>query len=458
MKFNFNTRRLPKYDAASEHTSEELFEKSARDGLDKRLERIAKRHPEVDQKKYRDQIDHEISVIKSSGFSDNCLIVADYVRYARENNIRVGHGRGSAAGSLALYSLGITDVDPIEHRLVFERFLNPERIRMPDIDIDFCMNGKGDVIKYVEEKYGSERVARIITFGTLNTKVAICEVGRAIEGLPLPASNHATGIIISDKPLVEYFPLCRSGKGNITTRLDLRSVEKLGLVKFDFLGLKELTLITNTLALISRQGDKAPDLSEIDLNDPDTFRMLSAGDTKGVFQFESSGMKDLIVRLKPNCFDDLIALYTLDRPGLEFLVLSYIAGKQGRKKIVCEVPQLENILKRTYGMILYQEQLMRIAATIASYTMAKADNLRRSIGARKLSEMKKEEAKFMAGAAKNGLTERNAKQIWDNLSEMGRYVFNKSHSVAYGMIAFQTAYLKAHYPVQFMKALDNIDG
>ncbi|MDH3878589.1 MAG: DNA polymerase III subunit alpha, partial [Desulfobacterales bacterium] len=442
------------------------------------------------------------------GFSGYFLIVADFIRYAKENNVPVGPGRGSAAGSLVAYSLKITDLDPIAHGLIFERFLNPARKSMPDIDVDFCIDGREAVYKYVVDKYGGgDYVAQIITFGKLKTRAVIRDVGRALdiplaevdaiakmvpdilnisldealereprlvelagqkpeiddlikicrvlEGLPRHASTHAAGVVIADEPLVNYMPLYRGKKGEVVTQYDMKIVEKIGLVKFDFLGLRNLTVIANTISLIASQGHKPPDLDNIELTDEDTYRLLSAGDTTGVFQLESSGMKDLLVRLKPETFDDVIALVALYRPGpMESgMIDDYVARKHGRKKVEYLLPQLEPILKETYGVIVYQEQVMKIANDLANYSMAEADDLRKAMGKKILAIMAEHRERFVSGAAENTIAAEQAAPIFSLMEKFGGYGFNKSHSAAYALIAYQTAYLKAHYPVEFMASL-----
>ncbi|MGD8739684.1 MAG: DNA polymerase III subunit alpha, partial [Desulfobacterales bacterium] len=431
--FDFKTYHFPRFVDESKLSSDELFTRKVRQGFEMRMQRLKEKNPQIDEALYQDRLDYEISVIHDMGFSGYFLIVADFIHYAKENNVPVGPGRGSAAGSLVAYSLKITDLDPIAHGLIFERFLNPARKSMPDIDVDFCIDGREDVYKYVVDKYGGgDYVAQIITFGKLKTRAVIRDVGRALdiplaevdaiakmvpdilnisldealereprlvelsgqkpeiaelieicrvlEGLPRHASTHAAGVVIADEPLVNYMPLYRGKKGEVVTQYDMKIVEKIGLVKFDFLGLRNLTVIANTISLIASQGHTPPDLDNIELTDEDTYRLLSAGDTTGVFQLESSGMKDLLVRLKPETFDDVIALVALYRPGpMESgMIDDYVARKHGRKKVEYLLPQLEPILKETYGVIVYQEQVMKIANDLANYSMAEADDLRKA--------------------------------------------------------------------------------
>jgi DNA polymerase-3 subunit alpha len=508
IEFDYNSYHFPKFETSSKKTVDEVFEQQVRDGFESIFKRIKTKNPDVDKKLYVDRMEKEIAVINSMGFPGYFLIVADFIRYAKENNIPVGPGRGSAAGSLVAYSLGITDLDPIEHGLIFERFLNPARKSMPDIDVDFCINGREEVFKYVVEKYGGgDFVAQIITFGKLKTRAVIRDVGRALdiplyevdaiakmvpdvlnisldaaleqeprlkdltknkpevadlinicrilEGLPRHASTHAAGVVIADKPLVEYLPLYKGKKGEVVTQFDMKCVEKIGLVKFDFLGLRNLTVIANTLKLIAAQGRTPPDLINLDLNDPATYRLLESGETTGVFQLESSGMKDLLVKLKPESFDDIIALVALYRPGPldSGMVDDFVARKHGEKTVEYLVPQLEPILKETYGVIVYQEQVMKIAGDLANYSMAEADDLRKAMGKKIPEILAKHRERFMQGSADNGIPFDKAGKIFYLMEKFGGYGFNKSHSAAYSMIAYQTAFLKAHFPVEFMASL-----
>lgn len=516
-EFDFSYH-FPVFPTPLQLSVDEHFEATVREGYRQRLEQIRARHPDIDQQLYDDRLDYEIGIIKEMGFPGYFLIVADFIRYARDNGVPVGPGRGSAAGSIVAYSMGITDLDPIEHGLIFERFLNPSRISMPDIDVDFCINGREKVFKYVVEKYGGgDFVAQIITYGKLKTRAVIRDVGRALdiplrevdaiakmvpdvlnikladairkepkftemansnkaiaqlldicrvlEGLPRHASTHAAGVVIGDRPLTEYLPLYRGKKGEVVTQFDMKFVEHIGLVKFDFLGLRNLTVIDNTLRFIAEQGKAVPDISTLDLEDPDTYSLLAAGDTTGVFQLESSGMKDLLVRLKPACFGDITALVALYRPGPldSGMVDDFVERKHGRKPVEYLLPELEAILKETYGVILYQEQVMKIAGVLASYTMADADGLRKAMGKKIAEKMAEHREVFMTGCQKNGFPEDKAKSIFDLMEKFGGYGFNKSHSAAYALIAYQTAYLKAHYPVEFLAALltsemTSIDG
>ena len=508
LEFDFKTYHFPKFDTRSTQTAEELFELQTRNGFERVMARVRAKDPQADAALYRQRLDYEIGVIQQMGFSSYFLIVSDFIRYAKESGIPVGPGRGSAAGSLVAFSLGITDLDPLAHGLIFERFLNPARKSMPDIDVDFCIDGREDVYKYVVERYGGgDYVAQIITFGKLKTRAVIRDVGRALgiplpevdaiakmvpdvlnislddalaqeprlrelvaqkaeiaeliqicrvlEGLPRHASTHAAGVVIADRPLVEYLPLFRGKKGEVITQFDMKIVEKIGLVKFDFLGLRNLTVIAGALGLIRSQGKTPPDLENVDLNDAATYHLLAAGDTTGVFQLESSGMKDLLVRLKPGCFPDVIALVALYRPGpMESgMIDDYVDRKHGRKAVAYLVPELEPVLRETYGVIVYQEQVMKIAGALANYSMAEADDLRKAMGKKIAQIMAAHRERFCKGAVENGIPAEKATSIFDLMEKFGGYGFNKSHSAAYALIAYQTAYLKAHFPVEFLAAL-----
>ena len=508
ISFDFNTYHFPRFDTPPGQDEAVLFEQKVYEGFEHILKKVRKKNPDIDEPVYRERIETEVDLIKEMGFPGYFLIVADFINYAKEHKIPVGPGRGSAAGSLVAYSLGITNLDPIEYGLIFERFLNPARKSMPDIDVDFCINGREKVFKYVVDKYGGgEKVAQIITFGKLKPRAVIRDVGRALdiplgevdiiakmipevlnisleealqqeprlmalaeqkpevseliqisrvlEGLPRHASTHAAGVVISDKPLVEYLPLFTGKKEEIVTQFDMKVVEKIGLVKFDFLGLRNLTVIDNALALIARQGKAAPDLESMDFDDTDTYRLLASGDTTGVFQLESSGMKDLLVRLRPECFDDIIALVALYRPGPldSGMVDDFVLRKHGKKSVEYLVPELAPILKETYGVIVYQEQVMKIAGELASYSMSEADDLRKAMGKKIPEIMARHRERFIQGAGENNIDLKKAEEIFDLIAKFGGYGFNKSHSAAYALIAFQTAFLKAHFPVEFMASL-----
>ncbi len=505
----FDERRyhFPNFDATAGETENEMFEKAAREGFEEKLALAGSINPDIDEKLYRDRIDYEIKTIIDMGFPGYFLIVADFIRYAKDKGIPVGPGRGSAAGSMVAYAMGITALDPIEHGLLFERFLNPDRISMPDIDVDFCIEGRDEVYKYVVDRYGGgENVCQIITFGKMKSKAVIRDVGRVLnvslpevdeiaklvpdnsknleqainnvpqimekasetaekkemidvsmllEGLPRHASTHAAGVVIGDRPLVEYLPLYKGKEGEVLTQFDMKYVEELGLVKFDFLGLRNLTVIKNTLKLL-RKGNKAvPDMDNIPLDDEKTYDLLSKADTTGVFQLESSGMKDLIKRLHPTGFNDIVALLALYRPGpLESgMTDHYVERKHGREKIEYLFDALEDVLKETYGVIVYQEQVMKIAGVLADYSMADADGLRKAMGKKKAAMMAEHRALFLKGAGKKGHDPARAQELFNLMEKFGGYGFNKSHSAAYAMISYQTAFLKAHYPVEFIAAL-----
>ncbi|MCD6138035.1 MAG: DNA polymerase III subunit alpha [Deltaproteobacteria bacterium] len=522
VEIDFNTYHFPKFEIpavkgdndaidrdGSSLNADEYLQQRARDGLEERLQQIRSKRSDLtaeDIQSYKNRLSQELAVIREMGFSAYFLVVADFVRFAREQNIPVGPGRGSAAGSLVAYALKITDLDPIAYGLIFERFLNPARKSMPDIDIDFCIEGRDTVFKYIVEKYGGpNHVAQILTFGKMQARAVIRDVGRALdiplrevdtiakmipvnvslesalskepklksvadkkpqieelltiaralEGLPRHASTHAAGVVISDEPLVSYLPLARGKKGEVVTQYDMKGIEKIGLVKFDLLGLRNLTVMKHACEIIRRQGRNPPDLANLDLSDEKTFQLLASGDTTGVFQLESPGMKDLLIRLRPTSFRDIIALVALYRPGPldSGMHDEFVRRKNGRLPVTYIVPELEPILKDTYGVILYQEQVMKIAGVLADYSMAEADNLRKAMG-KKIGEiMAEERQRFLARATGKGVEAAKAEKIFDLIEKFGRYGFNKAHSAAYAMIAYQTAYLKAHFPVEFMAAL-----
>ncbi|MEW6669292.1 MAG: DNA polymerase III subunit alpha [Thermodesulfobacteriota bacterium] len=487
-----------------------LIDREARKGLRGRLAAMAEKGTALapeETDEYWNRLQFELDTITKMGFSGYFLIVADFIDYARRSGIPVGPGRGSAAGSLVAYALNITNIDPIRYGLLFERFLNPGRISMPDIDIDFCVNGRDDVIRYVAEKYGHENVGQIITFGTMKARAVIRDVGRvlgmpygevdriaklvspgpgvtleraiqeepelrkmeqgeggerkllkiarSLEGLARHASTHASGVVISDRPLVEYLPLFKGTNDEVMTQFTMDQIEKLGLIKFDFLGLKTLTVIKQTLGIIERTTGQRVDIENIPLNDEATYRLCGEGRTTGVFQLESSGMKDILRRLKPEVFEDLVALVALYRPGPlgSNMVDEFIAGKHGKTRIKYPLPQLEPILRETYGVILYQEQVMKIAQVLAKYTLSEADELRKAIGKKQPDVMAKHKERFCYGSSQSGVDAKAAEKLFHLIEKFGGYGFNKSHSVAYTLIAYQTAYLKAHFPVQFMAAL-----
>jgi len=509
-EMKFGQYKYPVFQVPGDISLEEKLEKDARKGLEKRLaqkEALDGSLSSESRKEYEERLTYELKTIMEMGFASYFLIVADFIDYARRSGIPVGPGRGSAAGSLTAYALKITDIDPIKYGLLFERFLNPGRISMPDIDIDFCIKNRDRVIDYVSEKYGRENVSQIITFGTMKARAVIRDVGRSInmpyaeadriaklipeginitldeaieaepqlkameegtdderrllrisrslEGITRHASTHASGIVISDKPLVEYLPLFRGPNGEVMTQYTMDQVAQLGLIKFDFLGLKTLTVIQDTLDLIKGTTGQVVNLDEIEIGDDETFRLTSEGKTTGVFQLESSGMKELLRNLKPGVFEDIVASVALYRPGPlgSNMVDDFIKRKHGEIKMTYLLPQLEEILAETYGVIVYQEQVMRIAQVLANYTLAEADLLRKAISKKKPKEMARQKERFLAGTTENRLDNNKAGHVYELMEKFGGYGFNKSHSVAYAMIAYQTAYLKAHYPVQFMAAL-----
>ena len=509
-EMKFGQYKYPVFQVPGDISLEEKLEKDARKGLEERLaqkEALDGSLSSESRKEYGERLTYELKTIMEMGFAGYFLIVADFIDYARRSGIPVGPGRGSAAGSLTAYALKITDIDPIKYGLLFERFLNPGRISMPDIDIDFCIKNRDRVIDYVSEKYGRENVSQIITFGTMKARAVIRDVGRSInmpyaeadriaklipeginitldeaieaepqlkameegtdderrllrisrslEGITRHASTHASGIVISDKPLVEYLPLFRGPNGEVMTQYTMDQVAQLGLIKFDFLGLKTLTVIQDTLDLIKGTTGQVVNLDEIEIGDDETFRLTSEGRTTGVFQLESSGMKELLRNLKPGVFEDIVASVALYRPGPlgSNMVDDFIKRKHGEIKMTYLLPQLEDILAETYGVIVYQEQVMRIAQVLANYTLAEADLLRKAISKKKPKEMARQKERFLAGTTQNRLDNNKAGHVYELMEKFGGYGFNKSHSVAYAMIAYQTAYLKAHYPVQFMAAL-----
>ncbi len=509
-EMSFGNYKYPVFDVPGGKSLEDLLKEQATEGLVNRLREKEEQEGTIDEQiraQYEERLEYELDIICKMGFSGYFLIVADFIEYARRSGIPVGPGRGSAAGSLVAYCLRITNIDPIKYGLLFERFLNPQRISMPDIDIDFCMKGRDDVIHYVSEKYGKDNVCQIITFGTMKARAVIRDVGRtlniplgevdriakmvpegpkvslekalatepelqalekekphvakllaiskALEGLARHASTHASGVVISDRPLVEYLPLYKGARDEIMTQFTMDRIEQLGLIKFDFLGLRTLTVIRHTLDLIEKTLGHKVDIEKIPLTDEATFQLCCDGKTTGVFQLESDGMKDLMRRLKPEVFEDMVALVALYRPGPlgSNMIDEFIQGKHGKVKINYILPQLEPILKETYGVILYQEQVMRIAQVLADYSLAEADELRKAIGKKKPEVMAKHRERFIEGSVKNGVRRDTAERLFDLIEKFGGYGFNKSHSVAYAMIAYQTAYLKAHYPVQFMTAL-----
>ena len=508
LELALNKTHLPQYKAPEGYTRESYVEYLAIEGLKSRL---TERPSTIPVAVYEQRLREELMVICSMGFAGYFLIVWDIIRFARNRNIPVGPGRGSAAGSLVAYALRITDLDPLVYTLLFERFLNPERVSLPDIDMDFCMDRRGEVLNYVVDKYGSDHVAQIITFGTLGAKAAIRDVGRvmempyadadkvaklvpnqlnitleqaleteprlrelvdtdpkvrelmtiarSLEGLARHASTHAAGVVISEEPLTDHVPLYKGANDEIVTQYSMGDVEKIGLVKFDFLGLKTLTMIRRAEILINESHPGQPPLS-VDLlpfDDAKTFALLSSGKTTGIFQLESSGMRDLLTGFKPDRFEDIIAIIALYRPGPMDLIPDFIKRKQGKVPIVYELPELEPILKDTYGVIVYQEQVMAIANTVAGFSLGQADILRRAMGKKKPEEMEKLRVKFLEGARQKKIAEKKAEKLYELIQKFAGYGFNKSHAAAYAVVCYHTGYLKAHYPTEFMAALMTTD-
>jgi DNA polymerase III subunit alpha len=502
---------FPHFEVPAGFTLDTYFEHIAREGFARRLEGIRRLAEQGRLKheisEYEQRLSREIGIIQQMKFSGYFLIVWDFIHWAKERGIPVGPGRGSAAGSLAGYSMGITDIDPLQNELLFERFLNPERVSMPDIDVDFCMNRRGEVIDYVTRKYGRENVAQIITFGTMAAKAAIKDTGRAmgipyadvdriakmipaqlnitlekalaespalgqayegdaqvkelidtarrLEGLVRNAGVHAAGVVISPQPLTDLVPLHRTKNDEIVTAFDMKAIEKMGLLKMDFLGLTTLTILTDALALI-RGKDPSLDLETLPLDDSQTYeKVFHAGLTSGIFQFESQGMRDVLRRYKPSSLEDLTALNALYRPGpiQGGMIDDFIERKWGRRKIEYELPELSEILKETLGVIVYQEQVMQIANRLAGYSLGEADLLRRAMGKKIAEEMDAQRERFVQGALQRNYPKQKIEKIFDLMAQFAGYGFNKSHSAAYALLAYQTAYLKTHYPVEFMAAL-----
>ena len=508
LELKFEEKHIPKFSVPSGESLDSYLERLSREGLEKRFIVLGESGGSKERAPiYRARLEEELKVIKSMGYSGYFLIVADFIQFAKSKRIPVGPGRGSAAGSLVAYALNITDLDPIEYDLIFERFLNPGRkSSMPDVDVDFCMEGRDDVIRYVMDKYGKENVAQIITFGKMQARAVIRDVGRvmgipyaevdriaklipgtlnitldqalkqepqleegvrkdprtetlfnvarSLEGLSRHASTHAAGVVISNKLLTEYLPLYRGPNGEVMTQYPMKEVEAIGLVKFDFLGLKTLTVVNHAIQLIEKDRGVKIELSRIPLDDPKVFALLGSGSTLGIFQLESSGMKDLLIRLKPENFREIIALVALYRPGplRSGMVEEFIKRKHGHESIRYDTKALEEILKDTYGVIIYQEQVMRIASSLANFSLEDADILRRAMAKKDPKEMEMQKEKFLEGARKNRIPSAKAEKIFDQMSKFAEYGFNKSHSAAYALIAYQTAFLKAHYPIEFMAA------
>ncbi len=502
---------FPKFQVPEGHSTDTYFEFVARQGFEARRPRLealrAQGRLKHELGEYTERLDREIQVIQKMKFSGYFLIVWDFIRYAKSKGIPVGPGRGSAAGSLVGYAMSITDIDPLQYGLLFERFLNPERISMPDIDIDFCMNRRGEVIQYVTEKYGREQVAQIITFNTLGARAAIKDVGRVLEmpfadverltkmvpnilnisleeaikqepgfdeaakkdaraaeilkvalrleGLARNCSMHAAGVVISPQPLKELVPLYKTNRDEIVTQFDGSDLEKLQLLKMDFLGLTTLTLIDDALRLIEKRHGVRLEPQELPLDDQSTYEVFGKGFTSGVFQFESSGMRDILRRYHPSRIEDLTALNALYRPGpiQGGMIDDFIERKWGRRAVQYDLPELKELLEETYGVIVYQEQVMQISNRLAGYSLGDADLLRRAMGKKKPEEMAKQRERFIKGALERDLPQKKVEKIFDLMEQFAGYGFNKSHSAAYAYLAYVTAYLKAHYPVDFMAAL-----
>ncbi|MBS6553780.1 MAG: DNA polymerase III subunit alpha [Clostridium sp.] len=490
---------IPYFELPPNFTSESYLEYLTLEGIKKRYGAL---RPDL-----KERMDYELGVINKMGFAEYFLIVSDFIHYAKRNDIPVGPGRGSAAGSLVSYALEITDLDPIAHNLLFERFLNPERVSMPDVDIDFCVERRGEVIDYVTKKYGADKVCQIVTFGTLAARNAMKSVARvydipfaqsnqwaqlipaepkikiddalkdgmelkklydtdptvkklvdmakAIEGLKNNTGMHAAGVIISKMPLEDIVPVEPSKEGLIVTEYTMIEDEHIGLLKMDFLGLRNLTIIHNALKMVEKRTGEKVDINNIPLDDEATFELLQRGDTDGVFQLESAGMKKLVKDLKPSVFEDLGALVALFRPGPlnSGMVDDFVQRKHGRQKIEYAHPDLEPILKDTYGTIVYQEQIMQIFQTLADYSLGQADNVRRMMGKKQLDKMAEQKGLFVQNTASHGMSQKDAEKLFEQIEQFAAYCFNRSHSAAYAFVAYQTAYLKAHYPVEYMSAL-----
>jgi DNA polymerase-3 subunit alpha len=501
---------FPQFDVPPGYSIDSYFVHVSREGFARRLAALRPLHEQGKLKHsisdYEQRLERELAIIQQMKFPGYFLIVWDFIRYAREHEIPVGPGRGSAAGSLVSYALGITDIDPLQHELLFERFLNPERVSMPDIDIDFCMNRRGEVINYVTQKYGRDNVAQIITFGTMAAKAAIKDVGRAmdipyadvdriakmvptqlnitldqaiedspqlreamekdgqirelmetakrLEGMVRNSGVHAAGVVISPRPLTELVPLHKTKNDEIVTAFDMVAIEKMGLLKMDFLGLTTLTILTDALKLIVQTRGTPITLENIPFDDAETYqKVFHKGLTSGVFQFESHGMRDVLRRYQPNSIEHLTALNALYRPGPMAMIDDFIERKQGRRKIEYELPELKEILEETLGVFVYQEQVMQAANKLAGYSLGEADLLRRAMGKKKAEEMAAQRERFVQGAAQRKFPAKKIEKIFDLMAQFAGYGFNKSHSAAYALLAYHTAYLKTHYPVEFMAAL-----
>ena len=500
--FEYDKLHLPDFKSESGKSHKETLREFTFIGFEEKINAGRFDFNKNEKKLYLDRIEYELSVIDRMGFNAYFLIVSDFVAYAKKNDIPVGPGRGSGAGSLVAFCIGITDVDPIAFDLLFERFLNPERVSMPDFDIDFCYNRREEVIDYVKHKYGEDKVAQIVTFGTLAARAAVRDVGRALgmpyskvdtvakliprelnvtiesalktkelaelyntdpdvrkllniskslEGMPRHASTHAAGIVITEKPTYEYVPLSYSGTG-VVTQFTMNTAAKLGLVKFDFLGLRYITVIHEAELAIRRKNPDF-DISKISLDDEITYKLLCDGETDGIFQLESGGMKQTLSRLAPSCIEDIIAVIALYRPGPMESIDTFIARKHGKESITYRIPELEDILNVTYGCIVYQEQVMQICRRLAGYSYARADIVRRAMSKKKEEAMRAERTSFVEGCGSRGIDEAAANDIFDDMVGFAKYAFNKSHATAYSIISYRTAYLKAHYPKEYFAAL-----
>ena len=505
VEIEFGVTKLPKFDVPEGYTSWEYLNKLCREGFEKR-------YPDAGED-LKERLEYELSTIHTMGYVDYFLIVWDFIRYARDHGIMVGPGRGSAAGSIVSYCLGITSIDPIKYQLLFERFLNPERVSMPDIDVDFCFERRQEVIDYVVRKYGSDRVVQIVTFGTLAARGVIRDVGRVmdlpyafvdsiakmvpqelnitlekalkmspelrksyeedpqvkelvdmsmrLEGLPRHTSMHAAGVVISQKAIDEYVPLSLGSDGSVTTQFTMTTLEELGLLKMDFLGLRTLTVIQDAARLAGQSAGHAIDINQIDYDDKAVLDSIGTGKTDGVFQLESAGMKSFMKELKPQSLEDIIAGISLYRPGPMDFIPKYIKGKNNADTITYDCPQLKPILEPTYGCIVYQEQVMQIVRDLGGYTLGRSDLVRRAMSKKKGDVMKKERQNFVygnkeegvPGCVANGIDEKTANKIYDEMIDFAKYAFNKSHAAAYAVVAYQTAWLKYYYPVEFMAAL-----
>ena len=505
VEIEFGVTKLPRFDVPKGFTSWEYLQKLCYEGLEKKYEHVSS--------ELRDRLRYELETIQKMGYVDYFLIVWDFIKYSRDHSIMVGPGRGSAAGSLVSYTLDITQLDPIKYQLLFERFLNPERVSMPDIDVDFCYERRPEVIEYVIEKYGKDCVAQIVTFGTLAAKGVIRDVGRVmdmpygvvdgiakmvpnelnmtiekalnmnpqlkkltledpkvakliemskrLEGLPRHTSMHAAGVVICQKPVDEYVPLARAADGTIVTQFTMTTLEELGLLKMDFLGLRTLTVIQNACRMAQHSLGKEIDMMKINFSDPKVYAMIGSGKCDGVFQLESAGMKNFMKELKPKNLEDVIAGIALYRPGPMDFIPTYIKGKNHPEEITYDCPQLEPILKSTYGCIVYQEQVMQIVQSLAGYTLGRSDLLRRAMSKKKAAVMQKERQNFVygnkeenvPGCIANGISEEIANKIYDSMIDFAKYAFNKSHAAAYAIVSYQTAWLKYYYPVEYMAAL-----